>query len=267
MFSNMLMSNGAAAAMEPGPVDLTNISYTGNSLDLSTQLGSASGLHFKEDGTAFYASDRFDVFEYTLSTPWDLSTASYSGNSSGVISGDVGLTVTADGLHMYTADVGDDEANQYDMSTAFDVSTLSFADNESTTLEPRSVFVHPEGERLYQGERRGSEAVLAWTMTTPYDVTTLSYDGQLSVSGEVTAATPSMFFTLSGDGSTIILCDGEVLLQYTMSTPYDITTAAYDSISADLSSQVSDTAGIAVSPDGTKLYVVGIDEVVYEYDL
>ena len=53
--------------------------------------------------------------------------------------------------------------------------------------------------------------------------------------------------------------------QYTLSTAWDLTTAGYDSLSFLLSSQDSSPLGFAFSSNGSKFFMLGINEVVYQY--
>ena len=72
----------------------------------NNQEPSASGLFFKSDGTKMYVveANQDSVFQYSLSTTWDVSTASYDSVSFGVTSQDTSpgdLTFSSDGTKMY----------------------------------------------------------------------------------------------------------------------------------------------------------------------
>jgi hypothetical protein len=70
------------------------------------------------------------VFQYTLSTAWDVSTASYASKSflvSGQDTSPQGLFFKSDGLAMYVVGATNDAVFQYNLSTAWDVSTASYA--------------------------------------------------------------------------------------------------------------------------------------------
>lgn len=56
--------------------------YTGNSYNTSTQSPFTSGIYFKPDGTKMYTTAVNRILEYTLSTPWNLNTASFTSNTS-----------------------------------------------------------------------------------------------------------------------------------------------------------------------------------------
>jgi len=58
--------------------NLSTASLT-STLNVSGQLNVASGIYFKPDGTKMYITDSFDedIYQYTLSTAWNISTATY----------------------------------------------------------------------------------------------------------------------------------------------------------------------------------------------
>ena len=88
------------------PWDISTTSYSGVSLSVVAQDLSALDIFAKPDGTSIFimGNQNDSVYEYTLSTPWDLSTASYSGNSYSVVTQDsipTGLSFKSDGIKMY----------------------------------------------------------------------------------------------------------------------------------------------------------------------
>ena len=89
------------------------------------------GLAFKPDGTKMYmvgnTTDR--VYQYTLSTPWNLATATYDTVSfllSGQDTAPVGLAFKPDGTKMYVLGNTNDRVYQY---TLTDPLTISWSDN------------------------------------------------------------------------------------------------------------------------------------------
>ena len=65
------------------PLNLTNGSYDSKFANLSSSAhGSEDGIFFKPDGTRMYVIDTAgggnNVWQYDLSTAWDISTASYN---------------------------------------------------------------------------------------------------------------------------------------------------------------------------------------------
>jgi DNA-binding beta-propeller fold protein YncE len=116
--------------------------------------------------------DSDNVLEYSLSTAWDVSTASYSqafyvGTQE---SQPRGIVFKPDGTKMYIAGANGDEVNEYDLSTAWDISTASFNQYYKDYTVPEGVvtdvFFKPDGtaywitgrswDRVYQYRIRSS---------------------------------------------------------------------------------------------------------------
>ena len=112
--------------------DLANASYDSVSFSVSSEDINPSGVWLSTDGTTMYmlgySNDK--IFEYSLSTAWDLSTASYSSVSFSVASQETvpeSLFFKDDGLTMYVTGRGTDNVYQYSLTTAWDISTASYA--------------------------------------------------------------------------------------------------------------------------------------------
>lgn len=106
-------------------------SYDSTSLDVNGTLGSTcSGLFINAAGTVMYASNNGAIYQFTLSTPLDISTGSYASKSLNV-SGQIGncqdFTFTSDGKNLIALDGNDDTLYQYNLATAWDVSTAAYA--------------------------------------------------------------------------------------------------------------------------------------------
>jgi len=106
--------------------DLTTTSYIG-SYNASTQDNSGVGVHFKSDGTMMFLmgtqNDR--IYAYLMSTPWALSSMSYSGDQSDLFTSGVALDISFsnDGTKLFIADKGYDTIIQIDLTTAWDITT------------------------------------------------------------------------------------------------------------------------------------------------
>ena len=89
------------------------------------------GLAFKPDGTKMYVigSTGDTAYQYSLSTAFDLSTASYDSVSLGVGSQDtspMAIVFNGDGTKMYVLGSANASVYQYSLSTGFDLSTASY---------------------------------------------------------------------------------------------------------------------------------------------
>ena len=109
-----------------------------------------SGIQFNNDGTKMFIMFSRDdtaevdysfIHEYTLSTPYDISTKTYTGDSEAChlnhgtsnLHDPYQMEISKDGTKIYLAsratsgDADDDRIYRFDLSVPFDVSTCSYA--------------------------------------------------------------------------------------------------------------------------------------------
>jgi DNA-binding beta-propeller fold protein YncE len=102
------------------PWDVSTASYDSVSKSVGAQDGTPSGVVFKPDGTKMYimgySSDT--VYQYSLSTAWNVGTASYDSISKAVGSQDRsprGIDFKSDGTKMYILGYSSDTVYQYSL--------------------------------------------------------------------------------------------------------------------------------------------------------
>jgi DNA-binding beta-propeller fold protein YncE len=219
-------------------------------------------LFFKPDGTRMYVlgESSKQVLEYTLSTAWDISSASYDQavSISAQIGDPRGLSFTSDGTRMYVLDgtSGGVDVNQYNLSTAWDVSSATYNSNFSVTSQdatPEGLFVDSTGSMFF---------MIGRTNDTVYQYTI----GGFSVAAQ--ADTPTdLFFKPDGTKMYVIDNDGNDVNEYDLSTAWDVTTATYSQTFA-VGTQETFPTGLAFKSDGTKMYVCGAEgDDINEYAL
>jgi len=140
--------------------DLSTASYDSVSFSVAGQDHIPQGLAFNTDGTKMYVigqdSDSDSVHQYSLSTGFDLSTASYDSVSFSVEAQDrfpTGIAFNSDGTKMYVIGQDTDSVHQYSLSTAFDLSTASY-DSVSFDVSgqengPTGLTFNPDGTKVY----------------------------------------------------------------------------------------------------------------------
>ena len=99
-----------------------------------------------------------------------------------------------------------------------------------------------------------------------WDITTATYASTKDVSAQDTNPN-SVAFSPDGTKMFVVGPNTESVYRHDLSTAWDITTASYVS-SKDVGAQDFNPNSVAFSPDGTKMFVLGLDETrVYRYDL
>ena len=234
-------------------------SYVQN-FSVSGQDGDPTGLFFKPDGTRMYVCglDGDDVNEYSLSSAWDISTASYVQNFSVSTQASFvqGLFFKEDGLKMYVVDLASDFVYEYDLSSAWDISTASYLqgfDISPRDTSPCDVFFKPDGLKMYV-IGRGQDRIDEYALSSAWDISTASYTTDFSISAQETSPR-SLFFHPDGSSVFILGDVSDTVIQYPI--------GGFSVAAQEISPQ-----SVFFKPDGTKMYVIGISgDDVNEYDL
>jgi sugar lactone lactonase YvrE len=159
--------------------------YDNVSKSVSAQEPNPQSLAFNGDGTRMYVagSNNQRVYQYDLSTAFNVSTATYNSVSFLVSSQESNpwdILFNNNGTKMYIIGPGSDTVYQYSLSSAYDVSTASY---DSVSF---SVFAQDTGARGMSFNNDGtalfvtgnsSDAVWQYNLTTAYDMSTASYSG------------------------------------------------------------------------------------------
>jgi len=255
-------------------VDLSNVTSDSVNFSVSSQDTSPSGLAFNNDGTKMYmvGTGNDSVYQYTLSTAFDLSTASYDSVSLNVNSQDsipFGMAFNTDGSKMYISGLANGTILQYSLSTAFDLSTasydsVSFSVSSQDTV-PYGLAFNSDGTKMYM-VGYANASVYQYTLSTAFDLSTASYDSvSFSVSSQDLVPI-GLAFNSEGTKMYILGSNSIKGYQYTLSTGFDLSTASYDSVSFSVSSQDTSPQSFAFSTDGTKMYLIGRQlDRVYQY--
>ena len=263
------------------PWNILSIGFT-TSFDASTQDTDISAVHITGAGTTMYlvGYSADSVYQYTLSTPWNVSTASLT-TSFGVSSDDntpVGLTFNNDNSEMYVLGQQNDKIYQYTLSTPADVSTASLTTSISTPSQfsntPDDIFMSSDGNKLLLTWNTSLNGFGAIGLSTAYNLSsTQNVQGWLDTY-EIGSDdnTNDHKFYIRPDGLKLYIVEyndaDQDIHEYTLTTPWEISTATYDQ-AYDLGDNY---IGIEFKPDGTKMYLTNYDasyttSSIHEYTL
>jgi sugar lactone lactonase YvrE len=239
------------------------------------------GLTFSTDGTKMYIGgvSGEDINQYSLSTAWDVSTATYDSNfiTNPQAQQPRGVAFKSDGTEMYVLLSSTDGIYQYSLSTAWDISTASYASKSlivtSQDTTPEGIAFSVDGTKLYMCGAT-SDRIHQYTLSTAWDLATASYASKsFLLTGQFTNPTGISF---SSDGSVVIALGdtSAVAYQYSLSTPWDISTASYSEFSLDFSSQATSAKDIFLGDNDTSFYILatvnvisgGANDSVYQFN-
>ena len=258
--------------------DVSTASHT-SSYDVSSQTTDLEDVTFKTDGTKMYVlggGSNDTVYQYSLSSAWDSSGASYESKSFALNSQDTsptGLTFKSDGTKMYVTGNDGDTLEEYTLSSAWDVSTASAShslDISSEETSPEDVEISSDGKYIYVagGQQDGIDV---YALSTAYDLSTASYVRTADVSGTGTTLS-SCFVNVSTNQFWALDKDARTVSEYTIGafsyptaspvtitgltngTSYTFNVWAINAFGFSAPSDASD----AVSPSAPRGFVFGV---------
>lgn len=219
------------------------------------------------------ANNDDDIFkEYDLSTAWDISTATASGNTFELFSfNPSGAQFVDSGSRAINVSTSGRELHSYPLSTAYDITTggtvaVSTPDWAASNMQGLHI-VEKATSDIYMCNP-GPAEVEQWSMTGT-DVTTAAYVRSYSVSED----TKPRGVAMNPDQTKMFVSGntGNSVYQYSLSTAGDISTATYDSLS--FSTQYLGGANekgpfsIVFGDNGRYLYVCGFTKGISQFSL
>lgn len=260
--------------------DVTRAAYSGNSLSVSGQLTGPYAMTISPDGTKLYVGGNTakGVYQYTLTSPFNLSGASYASKSASISQSIfvTGVQFSTDGTKMYVGGFdgsGVSGVYQYTLSTAWDVSTATYASKSfslgRTYATIQDIWFSPDGANLFFMSDT-SDAVERASLSTPWDLSTASAVAGQTFSLASQETNPyGLFLTPSMNGMYVVGATNKTVYQYSMSTPGNLTTAAYTGKSFSVLSQTGASPdALTFGNNGTRMYVLSdTNDAAYQYNL
>jgi len=200
------------------------------SFSVTAQDTAPTGIFFRPDGMKLYMIGQTNdtVYQYALTSPYSVATASYESKSFSVAAQDItptGIWFRPNGLAMYVVGSTGDSVYQYTLSTAWDVSTATFLQAVSISGQetvPNSIVLTGDGQRMFVCGQTGDD-VNVYSLSTAWNISTATFLGIVSVSGQ--EATPTGIY-VRPDGSKlyVIGTTNDTVYQYSVpSISFDLT--------------------------------------------
>jgi len=179
----------------------------------------------------------------------------------------LGVTFSDDGKRMFIIGNGGDNISQYSLSTAWDLDTASYLSgedyNDRADSEPRGITWSWDGEYFYANDRQD---VFQHQTVTPFSLTGATYTGKFyTYSAQTSNYGVQVQFKTDGTKMYVSESSGDRIYQYSLATPWDVSTGSYDSIFFDFTSDETALTGFAFNPTGKKLIITGNtgDKLIY----
>ena len=201
-----------------------------------------TGMAFSNDGDKMFVVGSFgdDIHEYTLTTPFDITTAAHA-RSFNVTEQDIlptGVAFSNDGAKMFVVGNDGNDINEYTLTTPFNVSTAAFAHLFSVSdqdMTPEGMAFSNDGAKMFVVGRAG-DAVNEYALTTPFNVSTAAFAHLFNVTAQ-NEAPRGMAFSNDGAKLFVIGTAGMDINEYTLTTPFDVSTARFADVTFDVLNQ------------------------------
>ncbi|MBF0421886.1 MAG: hypothetical protein HQL73_02720 [Magnetococcales bacterium] len=257
-----------------GTWDISTAVYH-SSLSVSAQVTNPQGIYFTPDGKVMLVTDNYNsgspysrICKYTMTKPWDLSTASYVNSYTYSSNGFNGGMFSDDGTALFFRN--STALYQRACSTPFDVSTatgLGGSDYEPTTYPGtyNGMSFCIDGTVLFATQAT-SASIRQYNLKSNFYVGNGASQGNTSFSSQ-TSSVGGMWARNDGKKFYLAGMTTPTVYQYTLATPGALSSANYDSKSFSMSAKFSYCYGIYISPDGLNLFAVGNNANVWRWTL
>jgi 6-phosphogluconolactonase (cycloisomerase 2 family) len=256
--------------------DVSTAVYNGTFKDVSNEQAIPTGLFIKPNGkTMFVVGQSPDrIFQYELGTAWDVSTAVYSTRSFRLDDEETtprGIFFSQYGGQLYVVGLDFDTVFQYSLKDRWTLSPASYdsisKDVSTEDISPRGIYIRSDGIKLYMVGTAGN-AVFQYTLGTAWDISTAVYDSVTFVVNTQDSDPTGIFFKSDGTAMYIVGSANNTVYQYTLTTPWDLSTAAYASKSKSVAAEDTTPNDVFFKPDGLSMYIMGTtNDTVFQYAL
>jgi len=242
-------------------------------IDISSDTTGARGINFKPDGTLMYVTRRTNdtsstdgfVNQYSLSTPFDISTATLASTTQ-LTDGTTDLEYPhaiefkPDGTKMFVVANEGLYVYQYNLTSAWDTSTLEYVtryevdDDDESQL--RTLTFKPDGKRMFVSGKN-EHFLKEYRLDTPWDVSESNVTF-VKNSSALSASDNNMRNVQFNSSGTELYLGGNQnnnMNKYTLSTAWDISTISSTFTAYSLGSRFSNMRGFIFAANFTMLFV------------
>ncbi|ABK77449.1 hypothetical protein CENSYa_0816 [Cenarchaeum symbiosum A] len=260
------------------PYDIRgNITFDGL-FNVSGEVPVPEAIEFGPGGINMYvaaAGSDASIYRYVLAEAFNVSTASYTGDSLNVLSNETrptGVRISPDGYRLFIVgempQSGPDSVFEYGLTRAFDITSAVYEGRFPSVAEAtmRDLAFADDGTQMYiMGHL--TRSIHRYDLNAPYEIVP-PISAVLDVSANQTSPEGSAF---SGDGRHIFVIGkagptGDIL-RYPLSSPFDLGTAgAPDQLFQTTPNELK-PHDMEFSNDGLRMFVIGDSDNIVQFNL
>ena len=229
-------------------------------------------IAFNPDGTRLYILEADgDLMQYTLSTPYDISTKTLEGQRNLDELSDsnpTGFAFSGDGNYLYVLGITWDAIAMFKLGNPYDIQGLGITRGYGTSIYRniqsdasesyiRGFTMKPDGTRIFACGY-GNDKVYQWNLSTAFDLTTCSYIGSGSLDYVGNPVPRGVDFKPDGTKMYLIDSTQDRLYEVSLSNAWDVTSGTLSNTgNFDISSQEANPTCVRFRPDGRSFYMLG----------
>lgn len=246
---------------------------TSDTLDLSSEDTGVFAFFFNSAGTKLYAIGRVgtdSIYQYDLTTAWDLSTASYASKSldiSAKAPNSNGGAMSSDGKKIIIVDSVEDKLIVYTLSTAYDISTGTFTNEVSipSSVTPIGLEIDPTGTRVFITDSTSSGTGKVHS----YDIGSIDVELDLSTGTVFEHRPKDVFYAnikLVNPPASGTLSSATLILKGGTRDSYNLNRINVDNQAADITAYVNSefaTTGLTINKSDDEITVASARHLYY----
>lgn len=254
------------------PYDYSTRGPIEDAFRVNSEENSPQDVEFNDDGTRMYivGNSGDDVTEYSLSSAWNVSSATFTDtfdartaieNLLGATNGDLltGMSFNDDGSKLFLADRRSDDVFEFDLSTNYDVSTAgAVVNNMPITGETnvRDISFNDDGTELYVIGNQGDD-VNTFPLSIAYDLSSVGTSTNHTLPGSPDNTPQAILIDNAGTTFWVAGSNDDDIKEYTLSLAFDFSSTITFVEATPFPTREIAPRGLIFNDDGTKLFVAG----------
>lgn len=248
--------------------------YTMSNLYANLGIGSYT-FTWADNGNKFMVSLIYNTgyfyYQFDLTTPYDLTTASYSATAQqGWVGHGESVGFNNDGMKFYIERQG--AILQYDLASAYSVGNYSGTGVDATLgtilgtgTAYKDWFWNSNGTKIYVADNT-ARTFKEYTLSSAWEFSTASHTATYDFSTDITSGNIKGMVSVSDLSKFYVLTNSNIIYEFDMSSAGDITTASLTS-SLDITNDISSANHMKITHDDTALYIMGSGSELYKITL
>jgi hypothetical protein len=254
-----------------GATDISLATISGNFVSVNSQAGTGGySATFSSNGNKMIVAGFSGyMYQYVLTTPWNIVTASYSGRSVNVTAQGTGLAtvhLTDDGTKIFGLQFYTKTIYQYELTTPYELASLSYSGKSLTITgsnssdpsfaNPYGMAVSPDASNIFIFSDFTNK-VINFQLTTPGNLSTYRYANQYSYPNFSDGQEVGIGVNPAGTSMYIVTNNSDRIHWISLPSAWSATGASYSGKYLNFNSTDNQVRNLSFKRDSTVMYVSG----------